>query len=211
MKSTESTAFSWEKSKHVYIIIFVVFGLFLLLFERVLVKSMDKSMLEKAGFGDRLYLSLVIDHAQNPVQLGTADSRTEKILPHIDNEEDNKKCVWYKVKSAPEITGKDVETFEGGFDEIGAFLIKASLTPAGKQLFADSTKKHVGEQLAIIFDGKVISAPTIQSSITVGKFQITGKSLEKPLFKVAGGKMVPLLEAMRIPLDAQPSPSGAEK
>ncbi len=44
----------------------------------------------------------------------------------------------------------------------------------GKDLFAKITKEHKGEMLAIILDGKVISAPVIQSEISDGKAVITG-------------------------------------
>lgn len=45
----------------------------------------------------------------------------------------------------------------------------------GGDLFAKITKEHVGEQLAILLDGVVITAPTIQGEIIGGKAQITGQ------------------------------------
>lgn len=45
----------------------------------------------------------------------------------------------------------------------------------GSELFAKITKEHVGEQLAILLDGVVITAPTIQGEILGGKAQITGQ------------------------------------
>ncbi|MES2623349.1 MAG: protein translocase subunit SecD [Patescibacteria group bacterium] len=45
----------------------------------------------------------------------------------------------------------------------------------GGDLFAKITKEHVGEQLAILLDGQVITAPTIQGEIIGGKAQITGQ------------------------------------
>ena len=44
----------------------------------------------------------------------------------------------------------------------------------GKDLFAEITRAHVGEQLAIVLDGVLLSAPVIQEEIRDGKAQITG-------------------------------------
>ena len=44
----------------------------------------------------------------------------------------------------------------------------------GKDLFAEITRVHVGEQLAIVLDGVLLSAPVIQEEIRDGKAQITG-------------------------------------
>ena len=45
----------------------------------------------------------------------------------------------------------------------------------GKKLFSDITKKHVGEELAIVLDGQIISAPVINEEIPNGEAQITGQ------------------------------------
>lgn len=44
----------------------------------------------------------------------------------------------------------------------------------GKKLFADITKSHVGEELAIVLDGQVLSAPVINEEIPNGQAQISG-------------------------------------
>ena len=44
----------------------------------------------------------------------------------------------------------------------------------GAKLFAEITRNHKGEQLAIILDGNVLSAPVIQEEISNGEAQITG-------------------------------------
>jgi protein-export membrane protein SecD len=53
-------------------------------------------------------------------------------------------------------------------------LVGLEFTPEGSDLFAKITKDNVGKPLAVILDGKVLSAPTIQGEITGGKAQITG-------------------------------------
>jgi protein-export membrane protein SecD len=52
-------------------------------------------------------------------------------------------------------------------------VVNFVLKDKGAQLFADYTAKHVGEYFAIVLDGRVISAPTIDQAITGGNVQIS--------------------------------------
>jgi preprotein translocase subunit SecD len=54
-----------------------------------------------------------------------------------------------------------------------------NLNKSGAKKFGDATTKLVGKQLAIILDGVVQSAPTVQSAITGGSGQITGSFTEQ--------------------------------
>ena len=58
--------------------------------------------------------------------------------------------------------------------QLGEFEVSFVLTSEGGKLFADFTKAHVGQVLAIILDKKIISAPTINSAITEGRGVIQG-------------------------------------
>jgi preprotein translocase subunit SecD len=53
-------------------------------------------------------------------------------------------------------------------------LVGLTFNKEGAALFAQLTRDHKGETLAILLDGQVLSAPTIQDEITDGKAQITG-------------------------------------
>ena len=52
--------------------------------------------------------------------------------------------------------------------------IEISLTDTGKNRFAEITRQHLHQKLAIVIDGKLWMAPVVQSPITEGKMQITG-------------------------------------
>ncbi|MFC1632287.1 protein translocase subunit SecD [Candidatus Omnitrophota bacterium] len=52
------------------------------------------------------------------------------------------------------------------------------LDSRGARQFARVTKNNIGQRLAIVLDGKVKSAPTIQSEIPAGRGQITGRFSE---------------------------------
>jgi preprotein translocase subunit SecD len=56
----------------------------------------------------------------------------------------------------------------------GNWEIKLVLTPEGKEKFAKATAANLNKQIAIVLDGTVISAPTVQSAITDGEARITG-------------------------------------
>lgn len=49
----------------------------------------------------------------------------------------------------------------------------------GTKLFADLTKKNLGKRMAILIDGQIVSAPTVQSEITNGQAVITGNFTQK--------------------------------
>lgn len=56
------------------------------------------------------------------------------------------------------------------------FGVDLTMTKEGTQKFADATTKayQTGESIAIYYDGKIISAPSVNAAITDGKAQITG-------------------------------------
>lgn len=53
-------------------------------------------------------------------------------------------------------------------------IVQFELTPAGREKFADITTENAGRQLAILIDGRIRSAPSINEPITGGSAQISG-------------------------------------
>ncbi|MCB9810569.1 MAG: protein translocase subunit SecD [Candidatus Nomurabacteria bacterium] len=53
-------------------------------------------------------------------------------------------------------------------------IVSLRFTSEGGKLFADITRSHVGEQLAIFLDGEMISSPRINEAITGGTAIISG-------------------------------------
>jgi len=74
---------------------------------------------------------------------------------------------WYLVNRVAAVTGRDLRP--GGAnpsqDENGRPDISFSLTRDGAARFERVTGQNVGKQLAIILDGRVVSAPVIQTQI----------------------------------------------
>lgn len=59
------------------------------------------------------------------------------------------------------------------------YVVLLTLTPEGQEVFAKVTKANIGHQIAIVFDGEVVSAPKVNSEINSEFAEITGlESLE---------------------------------
>ena len=54
------------------------------------------------------------------------------------------------------------------------YVVDLTLNDSGKSKFAEATQANIGKSISIVYDGEVISAPTVRTAITDGKCQITG-------------------------------------
>ena len=54
------------------------------------------------------------------------------------------------------------------------YCVNLVLSDSAADTFAEMTGSHIGERLAIVYDGETISAPTVQSKIEGGRCQIDG-------------------------------------
>ncbi|MEI8343365.1 MAG: protein translocase subunit SecD [Candidatus Moraniibacteriota bacterium] len=79
--------------------------------------------------------------------------------------------------TATGLTGKNLKSASVVFQSqgLGEPQISLRFDEEGTKLFADLTKKNLGKTIAILLDGNIISAPTVQSEITNGEAVITGK------------------------------------
>ena len=72
---------------------------------------------------------------------------------------------FYAVEKRRVITGRDLKTAGRGSGQFGQPVVNFSLTAEGGKLFAQATGANIGRGLAIILDGKVVSAPRINARI----------------------------------------------
>jgi len=82
--------------------------------------------------------------------------------------------VFYLVRREAAVTGRDLKTARVGVDENNQPDVQFSLNPAGADKFRRFTGSNIGRRLGIILDGRVESAPTIQSQISA-EGRITGR------------------------------------
>jgi protein-export membrane protein SecD len=82
----------------------------------------------------------------------------------------------YIVHAEPLMTGEAVATASAGFDTqfTSQPIVSLELTADGAQQFADITRAHVNERLAIVLDDVVRMAPNINQPIANGQARIEG-------------------------------------
>lgn len=79
------------------------------------------------------------------------------------------------------LQGSDVASAEGQVAQDQStknneYIVSLTFTEEGAKTFAEVTEANVGKQISIVYDGEVISAPTVKEAITGGKCQIDGMS-----------------------------------
>jgi len=73
--------------------------------------------------------------------------------------------VYYVLKRASVITGRDLKNARVGRDKFNQPAVEFFLNAAGAVKFGDATGRNVGKRLAIVLDNRVQSAPVINSQI----------------------------------------------
>ena len=73
------------------------------------------------------------------------------------------------------LTEKDVAEAAWEMDYSDSPAVTVRFSEEGQAVFARHTTDHVGEPVAIIFDGKLLTAPVIMAPITGGEAMITGQ------------------------------------
>jgi preprotein translocase subunit SecD len=85
---------------------------------------------------------------------------------------------YYAVDKRRTVTGRDLSNARPSHGQFGQPNIEFTLTPAGAEAFSELTGKNVHSGLAIVLDGRVVSAPVINSRIS-DRGQIEGGFTEQ--------------------------------
>ncbi len=80
----------------------------------------------------------------------------------------------FRAERFPCLTDDAVKEASVGTDTQGNLVVNVSLTTSGTRIFGRATQENLGRKLAIVVNGKVVSAPVIKSAITGGRAVITG-------------------------------------
>ncbi|MCS7169389.1 MAG: protein translocase subunit SecD [Candidatus Kapabacteria bacterium] len=84
---------------------------------------------------------------------------------------------FYVLKREPELTGDVITDARATFDPTtNAPIVLMDMNTEGAERWARITGANVGKKIAIVLDGRVYSAPVVQTKITGGRSQITGMS-----------------------------------
>jgi len=81
--------------------------------------------------------------------------------------------VYYLLRSAAAVTGRDLRTAQPTLDENNQPAVRFTLSTDGAKRFGKITGENIGRQLAIVLDERVQSAPRLEARITTDG-RITG-------------------------------------
>ena len=81
--------------------------------------------------------------------------------------------IYYLVKKVSAVTGQDLRNARASVDENNRPAVSFTLSNEGGRKFGKVSGENIGRQLAIILDGRVQSAPTLESKIN-SEGRITG-------------------------------------
>lgn len=99
--------------------------------------------------------------------------RTEAFVPDSSGGSWQEKPI--PVMRTPLITGESIQEASSSVDpNMNAPRVDLAFTPRGAALFEEITNQLLGRRLAIVLDGKVVTAPVVQTPISGGKAVITG-------------------------------------
>ncbi len=140
---------------------------------------------------DRIVIQL--PGLQDPSEIKALMGKTAKMSFHLVDEETSPQAAqmgklspdsmlvtgdetgYIVLKRRVIVSGAGLDSAKGDYDQqTGAPVVAFSFKSTAAKEFANATRENVGRKLAILLDGKVISAPVIQSPITGGSGHISG-------------------------------------
>ncbi len=101
------------------------------------------------------------------------------------------------VKKKADMLGERVSAANAGYETQG-WTVNLRFDSEGTKQWGEMTGKNVGERLAILLDGKVMSAPVIRSAMYGGSSEITGNFNEASARKLSSALENPLATPVRV-------------
>ena len=109
-------------------------------------------------------------------QVGATRNNNETLFMLLEDSErvigEGQVPTQYLVERESCVDGADIQGTGVG-TEYGV-VVTFTLNSRGTKDFATCTRNNIGERLAIVLDGKIISAPSVNEAITTGAVQISG-------------------------------------
>tara|TARA_B100001996_G_scaffold381685_1_gene371635 strand:- start:133 stop:1689 length:1557 start_codon:yes stop_codon:yes gene_type:complete len=139
----------------------------------ILKRGSDRILVELPGLDDPMRIKSLLGKTANltfrfVVQSNEASFGTEKLIFEDGSEE-------LTISKRIVLSGENLVDAKPRMDnQTNETVVSFSLDRVGAKRFAKATTSGVGKRLAIVLDGKIISAPVIQDSIVGGSGQISG-------------------------------------
>lgn len=100
-----------------------------------------------------------------------------EVINSLENPKELLKKVVGAPTTRPVLTGQYLlPNADTGVKQTNEVVVNIQFNADGAKIFRDFTRKHVGEYLAIFFDGKLLTSPVVRSVIPDGKAEISGFS-----------------------------------
>lgn len=119
-----------------------------------------------------LEFRVVAEQFRDQAQAGFLPPGYEEV-PYRDNEENT-----IILEKEAALTGRYLESASVQFTQDGT-AVGIDFDSEGADQFGELTSNNVGERIAIVLDGKVLSAPRVNEPIVGGQAQITGNFTDK--------------------------------
>jgi SecD/SecF fusion protein len=121
----------------------------------------------------------ILDDARsNGGKLPFNDAQDYAILSEVEKDaRGNDVTTQIVVERKIQMSGKHVTRAWRSIEQTGQAIVNLEFDEEGTQEFAEITSNNVGRQLAIVLDGVVRSAPTLQVPIRDGRAQISGGTM----------------------------------
>jgi SecD/SecF fusion protein len=175
--------------------------------DRILIQMPGVSLEEVADVRNKLeqtaHLEFRLVHPQSTQKLQESKATGTPVfgwveLPGSEHKDNPDYPKSYLVSSRSDLEGKYVKEAFPSYDAGGNNVIILHFDSEGADLFGKLTSAHVGEQLAIVVDGVVLSAPQLKGPILGGQCEISGKFKQQEARALATALENPLENPMEI-------------
>jgi preprotein translocase subunit SecD len=144
-------------------------------------QGVDRIMIQVPGLSDPERLKNVVGQTAKLTfqmvddSITPAEAANGRVPPGSVIAPGDDRAPFYVLKKRALVTGEMLTDAQQSFEsQTGQPMVTFRFNGQGAKRFGDATARNLGKQFAIVLDGKVISAPVIQSVITGGSGQITG-------------------------------------
>jgi SecD/SecF fusion protein len=148
-----------------------------------------------------LKFRMVADNSDEIIHNGDPIPPGYELLKHAEQDKNNKtELEQFVVRKKAEdgLAGDIIKNAGVMRGNMGEPQIDFELTPDAAERFGEVTKNNIGKRLAIVLDGELYSAPTIQSPIMTGNGQITGNYTYDTAMELANVLQNPLKAPLHI-------------
>ena len=149
-----------------------------------------KSTIRILTFGLLAFGLAAAESAKSPFQIrlvqDTAAKDTEEMTDIFTSSRNQKVERILHVQKRPLIDHTAIASARlGEYPALGRPLIDITFTEKGRETFAEVTRKYKGRQLAIVIEGRLISAPKVAEEISAGRIHVGVSVSEKEARELA--------------------------